>query len=402
MDERLLYWVWLTLCFPAGSKKIHKLLAEADPQGIYEDRDDLHFPFLNENELRRMQTISLGSAEKVLDDCRQLNVRAVTMEDEAYPKRLLDLEDAPPVLYVQGDIAGLDDRLTIGVVGTRDITDYYRRCTGNISFQLARAGAVIISGCAVGCDEFGHRGALRAGGKTVGVLACGFGVNYPRETEEVRERMVETGGALISELPPYTRHDRNYFRVRNRLIAALSEGVLVTQVPVRSGATLTADHAINQGKELFCLPPADIFSTECMGAAALIRDGAQVVFSARDILEVYLDRFGPEVDREKVPAADMIPAVGMRAASTPAPKADKPAGETHEAPAGKAPLPDDLTDLQKQILARLENGPAHAADILAEMPEDVSVPSWELLAQLTELELMGLVRGLSGQQYERI
>lgn len=399
MDNRLVYWVWLTLCFPAGSRKMKKLLDEADPQGIYEDRDELTFSFLNEQELRRMQTISLGSAEKVLDDCRKLGVHIVTMEDELYPDRLRELDDPPPVLYVQGDLSGLDDRLTIGIVGTRDITDYYKRCTGNISFQLARAGTVIISGCAVGCDEYGHRGAIRAGGRTVGVLACGFGVNYPRETEAVRLQMVETGGALISELPPYVHHDRNYFRVRNRLIAALSEGVLVTQVPTRSGAILTADHAINQGKELFCLPPADIFSTECMGAAALIRDGAQVVFSAKDILEVYLDRFGPGMDTGRIPTEDMIAAVSMRAASTPAPKAEKAAvpaaAEEKKEPAA---LPDTLTGLQKKILVRLEQGPAHMVDLL----EDADVPSWELLAQMTELELMGLVRALSGQQYERM
>lgn len=404
MDDKLLYWVWLTLCFPAGSKKMQQLLDEGFPREIYESRDALAFDFLMSSDLHRLQTISLGSAEKVLDDCRKLGVHALTMEDDAYPQRLRDIDTPPPVLYYQGDLQELDRRLTIGIVGTRDITDYYKKCTGNISYQLARAGAVIISGCAVGCDEYGHRGAIRARGRTIGVLACGFGVNYPRQTEEVRQQMLELGGALVSELPPYSREERHYFRVRNRLIAALSEGVLVTQVPVRSGAILTADHAINQGKELFCLPPADIFSTECMGAAALIRDGAQVVFSARDILEVYLDRFGPEMDTEKVPTEDMIPAVGMRSASIPAktekPAEPKPVPHTEIVPEKKesTPLPDDLTDVQRRILTVLEKGPAHAEDLLHE----VEVASYEMLALMTELELYGLVRSLSGQRYERI
>lgn len=402
MDENLFYWVWLSLCFPAGSKKMKKLLDEAgDPQGIYEDRDELSYDFLNDAERRRMGTVSLGSAEKVLDDCRRLDVRIVTMADEEYPKRLLDLPGPPAVLYCQGDLSGLDEKLTVAVVGTRDVTDYYKRCTGNISFQLARAGAVIISGCAVGCDEYGHRGALRAGGRTIGVLACGFGVDYPRQTGDLRALMLEKGGALISELPPFVKDDRNYFRVRNRLIAALSEGVLATQVPIRSGATLTADHAIALGRDLFCLPPNDIFSTECMGAAALIREGAQTVFSAKDILDVYLDDFAGGLDAEKLPAGNMVAAVGMRAASSPAKKPEKaersPAEPPKEEPVKeKAPLPDTLLPSQKKILALMEKGPAHLSDLL----EEAGVPSWELLTQMTELELMGLVRGLSGQLYE--
>ena len=419
MNDKVLYWIWLTLCFPPANRRMLLALEHMDPEALYEKRQDPGLPFLTSADLHRLRTVSLASAEKVLTDCQKLEVELLTMEDPAYPRRLREIDSPPPVLYYQGDLSNLDDALTIGVVGTRRVSDYYRRATGNISYQLARAGAVIVSGCAVGCDEYGHRGALRAGGRTVGVLACGFGVNYPAETRELREAMLQRGGALISELPPGTGKDSGYFRIRNRLIAALSEGVLVTQVPVRSGALLTADHAVEQGKELFCLPPNDIFSPDCMGSASLIRDGARVIFSARDILDEYLERFGPAVDQQRLPAENMTPpSVGRRTAvrSKPDPaavSAEKPeevtvpqpeeqpaapaAPQPEETPVSPAPLPEELSENQRKILKRLEEGPAHVEDLLT----CVEAAPYELLALLTELELLGLVRALSGQRYER-
>lgn len=419
MRDDLLYWVWVSLCFPPANPKMLQLLEELPPKEIYEHRDSLP-AFLSAEDVRRLNKVPLAMAEGVLERCGQMEVGILTMEDADYPKRLLHIELPPPVLYCQGSLAGLDERLTIGIVGTRSVDDYYRRATGNISFQLARAGAVIISGCAVGCDEYAHLGALQAKGLTIGVLACGFGVNYPAQTEYIR-REIPAHGALISELPPGTKEDRYYFRARNRLISGLSEGVLASQTPTRSGALLTISHALEQGKDIFCLPPNDIFSNTCMGIAPAIRDGAQVILSARDILDYYMSRFESVLNLERMPAADMT---GSRQSKQPAkaPEKKKPAkNEAKEPaqadaspapdglsadgspapsapPASPAPLPEGLAEQQRQVLMLLEQGPRQVEELV----EDTGLVLYELLAMLTELELMGLVRLLSGQRYERV
>lgn len=394
MDDKLLYWVWMTLCFPPGSRRMLQLLQRMRPEELYQNRNASSLPFLGPVDQSRIRGVSLEQAEKVLADCQRLKVDLVTMEDEGYPGRLLQTDSPPPVLYYQGSLEQLDASLTIGVVGTREAEEYYLRSTGNISFQLARAGVVIISGCAVGCDQYAHLGALKADGRTIGVLACGFGVNYPKETEDLRRAMLKRG-ALISELPPGTRNDKNYFRVRNRLISALSEGVLVTQAPVRSGALLTADHAVEQGKELFCLPPNDIYDAKCMGIAPLIRDGAQVVFSAWDILGAYLDRFGPVIDEEKLPGEDMTTRSGGRPAKAPPKEGTPPPSEVRQE---VRPVPEDLAPEMREILSLLGKEPVQVEELLGK----VEMVPYELLAVLTELELRGLARSLSGQRYQRI
>ena len=405
MREDLLYWVWVTLCFPPANPKMLQLLEELTPREIYERQGSLPFPFLGAEDVRRLKKVPLAMAEGVLERCGQLGVHILTMQDEDYPRRLLHIEFPPPVLYCQGSLANLDQLLTIGIVGTRSVNDYYRRATGNVSFQLARAGAVIVSGCAAGCDEYAHLGALRAKGVTVGVLACGFGVNYPAKTEYVRKE-IPAQGALISELPPGTKEDRHYFRIRNRLIAGLSEGVLAAQTPTRSGALLTITHALEQGKDIFCLPPNDIFSNTCMGIAPAIRDGAQVILSARDILDYYLSRFEPVLDMERMPAADMT---GSRPGKRPAKAAPEKKKRAKDEPgtsappdktanAAPAPLPEWLTDQQRQVLLMLGEGPKQVEELM----ESTGLASYQLLTRLTELAGAGLGRMLSGLVFERM
>ena len=222
------------------------------------------------------------------------------MEDAEYPESLMHIYCPPPVLYVRGDLGCLRNRLCVSVVGTRKAYDYYLSAAGNICYQLARSGAAVISGCAVGTDSYAHLGCMRGGGPTVGVLACGIDVDYPKESHGLKEAVVATGGALITELEPGRKVPAGYFHARNRLIAGLADCVLLGQVPLRSGAMITANAAIDQGKDLFCIPPSSIYDARCMGAASYIRDGAKLAFSAYDIVMEYLNRYKDTLHPEVV------------------------------------------------------------------------------------------------------
>ena len=171
--SKAVYWVWLSLCFPVACERVVALLEETDPETFY--REKTAYPFLKPDDLKAVETVSLERAEMVIRKCEKAGGRVLTMEDAEYPESLMHIYCPPPVLYVRGDLGCLRNRLCVSVVGTRKAYDYYLSAAGNICYQLARSGAAVISGCAVGTDSYAHLGCMRGGGPTVGVLACEIG-----------------------------------------------------------------------------------------------------------------------------------------------------------------------------------------------------------------------------------
>ncbi len=389
--EGILYDIWLSLCFPFGSRILGKLLREFPAEEIYRHKGEPRALGLSEKDGKRLLSVSDDRPKRMLEKCEKEGIEVIGYGDARYPSSLKEIIDSPAVLYVKGHLPDLDRRLSIAVVGTRNATPYYQSVTGNLSYQLAKAGAVIISGLALGADSFAHAGALKASGVTIGIAACGLDISYPKGNEAMREQILKDG-AIISELPLGTKVSSGYFRVRNRLLAALSQGVLITQAPLRSGTLLTANHALEQNKDLFCVPPADIYSPECMGVAKLIRDGAKSVFSVYDILEEYSSRYVQTLDMSRLSAEGMMrrspkKAAGMSNSQRPVEKAE-----------AKREMPKDLTEHQKQIYQALKDTPTHLEEILAK----TGLKSFEVLAGLTEMELMGIVEAISGQLYRLV
>ena len=188
MDEsKALYWVWMTQCFPTPSPKVIELLDRTDPETFYHEKTA--YPFLSQNDVRAISTVSLERAQLILDRCKSLGVQVMTMEDDEYPESLLHIFCPPPVLYVQGSLSCLRDHLSVAAVGSRSAIDYYNSEMGNICYQLAVAGAVIVSGCAVGNDTYAHLGCMAGKGPTIGVLACGSDVNYPVQSKELKKQI---------------------------------------------------------------------------------------------------------------------------------------------------------------------------------------------------------------------
>jgi DNA processing protein len=236
-------------------------------------------------------------------------VTALTWDDPAYPVRLKETFDAPPVLYLRGEFAAADE-LALAVVGTRRPTPYGRQVAEEISSQLAANRITIVSGLARGIDAIAHRAALQAGGRTLAVMACGLDMVYPPEHTRLAREISESG-VLISEQPLGTQPRGDYFPRRNRILAGLSLGVLVIEADVKSGAMITARQALDQNREVFAVP-GSVFSPQSRGTNAAIRDSqAKLVLTIDDVLqELNLKTAPQQIEmQELVPATDTEAAV---------------------------------------------------------------------------------------------
>jgi DNA processing protein len=269
----------------------------------------------------------------------KLNVRFVTIRDSEYPPNLRQIYDPPAVLFVRGSFQPRDER-AVAIVGTRRVTPYGRLVSETLGRDLAARAVTVVSGLAVGADAAAHRGALTAGGRTIGVLACGIDVPYPRDTLELREQAVGHG-AVVSDLPLGTPARPARFHARNRIVSGLCLGVVVTEAPESSGALITANHAANQGRQVFAVP-GSINS------------------------EFSLPEFAPAEEAQP----------GIR---EPAPSAD-------------------LAPDERSILDALSLQQRHVDEII----QQCELPSSRASAGLLMLELKGLVRRLPGNMFMRV
>lgn len=226
------------------------------------------------------RSADLARERRLLEQCR---ARLVPATDPAYPTRLREILDPPALLYVLGDVSCLESH-TVAIVGTRKVSDYGQRMASRISHDLAEAGVTVVSGMAVGVDATAHRGAIEAGGRTAGVLACGVDVNYPAANARLREQIATTG-VLLTEFAPGIPPSRWAFPQRNRIISGLSLGVVVIEAPEKSGALITATQAADQGREVFAVP-GDVLTARSRGCHRLIQEGAYLVETAEEVMDV--------------------------------------------------------------------------------------------------------------------
>lgn len=213
----------------------------------------------------------------------QKGIGVVCQDDGAYPARLRKIFDPPAVLYYRGRLPR--DELLIAIVGARKASAYGRNAATMLATGLAEAGAGVVSGAARGIDSVAHSGALDGGGYTVAVLGCGVDVVYPPENGRLLDRIAEQG-AIVSEYWPGAPPQAQFFPVRNRIISGLARGVVVVEAAARSGSLITADWALEQGRDVFAVP-GSIFAGTSSGANRLLKQGAKPVTTAADILEEY-------------------------------------------------------------------------------------------------------------------
>lgn len=407
--EDLIYWVWLSQVFNIGSRRPLEILSEfSNPKNFYEKiQNNEKIEFLSTKHIVNARKTSLQRAIMIIERCEKLNIKIINMEDNDYPKRLLNLNNPPTVLYVLGDISDIDNQVAITVVGTRKPSDYGKKVTGNISYELAKAGVTIVSGCAVGVDTYAHMGALKANGKTIGVLGCGLDVDYPKENFDLKMAILKNG-ALISELPPSTKPNPKIFPIRNRLMAALCLGVVIGEAPLKSGSLITANQGLEMGKDIFCVPPRDIFDPKFAGVTKYINDGAIMVGNSKIIIDEYIDMFPHRLDTTKIKTAYI---------TSPKPseveknylKVAQP--KTNYKTEQKETInQDDIYEKQKQQLEKVKDELTQTQiklyEVLTFTPKHIEqlareceLPASELLSMLTEFEILGLAQSYAGSCY---
>ncbi len=400
--SELKYWIWLSELFPKGSDKPNVLLdALETPERIFHASEEelKQVGGLTAPEVARILRHSIERSEYIQKEAERLKMKLIPMEHPLYPGRLKTIYGAPVLLYVYGDLSGIDDNVVLGMVGTRKSTEYGNIITDRLSFELTTAGAAIVSGCAVGIDTHAHLGALKAGGKTYAVLGCGLDIDYPWQSNQLKKQIVRRGGALISELPPGTAVSARYFPTRNRLISGLSLGVIVTEAPLGSGSIISLNHALEQGRDTFCVPPHDIYDSLYGGVVIPLRDYAKPVYHVNDILFEYYSEYSHKLSADKVVGAYLRETAELkkvnRSASVskePQPKAEKSASPEPEA----APIPELLGE-KKTVYEALAVEPQYVNELVAK----TGLPLQGLLPILTELELEGIAISYSGQRFGR-
>ncbi|HLF03608.1 MAG TPA: DNA-processing protein DprA [Dehalococcoidia bacterium] len=288
-------------------------------------------------------------------------VQVVNWHHSGYPPRLKETADPPPVLYVKGQVLAEDER-SVAVVGTRNPTAYGREAAAALTADLARRGITIISGLALGIDGVAHRAALENGGRTIAVVANGLDITYPKEHARLSQQ-VEQRGAVVSEHPLGVRPDARSFPRRNRLISGMSLGTLVVEAGEGSGTFWTVRHALDQNREVFCVP-GSIFSPASVGTNRLIQEGAKLVSTYIDVLE--------ELNLSSV---------------------------TRQIP---MPLPQEVAggsgDAAGAVLGQLDQEPLHIDDIRRR----ANLPITTVSSLLTLLEIQGKVKQVGCMHYIRV
>lgn len=243
----------------------------------------------------KKKVIEVKSAKQVLVDCIKRGINVVCYSDDEYPKSLKDIHNPPSVLFYRGNLNLLNNEKLLTVVGTRNPVDYTVRVTSTICDGLVHEGFVLISGFAVGVDSIAHRSAISNHKPTVSVLACCLDYDYPKGTSNMKNEILSNGGLILTEQLPDTPPYRANFPKRNRILAGLGNGTLITEASLSSGSLITANYSYSMDKPIFCVPPSDIFDRRFLGLAKYIRDGAICIFSHNDIIYEYYGSYPSKV-----------------------------------------------------------------------------------------------------------
>ena len=390
MNADTVYWIWLQTAMGIGARIDDILGAFDTARRLYESSDYERrlSGVLNAKQIARLEKMPLSAAETIARQCTVLGQDIVTPDDDLYPAMLRSLPDLPAALYVQGDLSCLRDTLCISVVGSRSASLYSLDVTRQLCADLAKAGALVVSGCALGVDSAAHTGALSAGGKTAAVLGCGLDTPYLAENAALRAQ-IAANGALLSEYPPASPALARHFPLRNRIISGLSSGVVVIEAGEKSGSLITARCAAEQGRDVFGVP-GDLTSLHFTGVHRLIRDGAKPVFSARDVLEEYVWVYD---DLHLEQLAGQLRPSEQTSVQAPVSVPDKSAPQK-ETPIKKQPSVPLSPDAQT-VYDAMGTQALYTDDLVRATKLEPN----RVFTALTELEIYGLIQMVQGKRY---
>jgi len=356
-------WIVLSKIPRLGPKRCRELVEHfGSPQKVLSAsiEDLLKIP-----QIGREMALSIAKAQDVINVERDLEwmekfgVSLISFQDPLYPPNLKMIFNPPSLLYVRGKLKE-EDVDALAIVGTRRATTYGKLVARRLAHELGREGITIVSGMARGIDTMAHQGALEVGARTIAVLGCGIDIVYPPENRKLMEEIIERG-AVISEFPLGSLPDAPNFPQRNRIISGLSKGVLVVEAPLRSGALITADFALEQGREVFAVP-GQINSPNSQGVNRLIKEGAKLVESAEDILEEFNFSYPRKLKRENADNETL-----------------------------------SLSPEEKKVFNLLKDTPVHIDFII----EASGLAASKVAEVLMRLEIRGLIREIPGKLFVR-
>ena len=375
----LLYWVWFAQLDKLNMVQKHQLLERyPDPEELYHNSGKL--ADIPEPILEVLENKDLTGAQSLIRECAGKGIGILTYSDETYPARLRNTVDAPLLLYYKGVLPDWNRQPVIGVVGTRKATPYGSEMAIRFGRQISHCGGLVISGGADGIDTAAMQGALESGKPTVAVLGCGVDVIYPRKNKELFSKVTETG-CLISEYPPETGPMAWHFPARNRIISGISNGILVVEAPEKSGALITANYALEQGREVYAVP-GNIDVPNCAGSNSLLQDGAIPVFSGWDVVKEYAHQWPSSVEkRPDIRVAQRAEPISSYL------EADKKSIDNQATSTYSVLNSKDLSETEQTILAALERTPQPLDEVIAKL--DISAGTVKMT--LTKLSVKGIV-----------
>ncbi len=409
--SQLRYWIWLTNVPGLSLTAQLRLIRDFEsPEAVFlADREALSaVEGLTRQELESIEKRDMRRADQVLEDCAKHHISILTMQDAAYPRRLLAIENPPPVLYYKGTLLAFDQLPAIAVVGSRKASAYGLATAKRMGCQIGACGGVVISGAARGIDSLALEGALSTGAPVAAVLGNGLDIVYPYEAKNLYADVIRNG-CLLSEFIPGTKPLGSNFPRRNRIMSGLSLGVLVVEAAKKSGSLITANHTLEQGRDVYAVP-GNVGLAACEGSNLLLQEGAMLATCGWDVLQGYQARFPDRL--RHVSAGEKLTLSPQDAKYL---YTDEPAAQTAPAPSPRASEPekridnseqrnyidlqqvkDQLTEDELTIVEILRPGQRHVDDIIAQS----GMPAARVLASLTLLEVKGYVQQQPGKRFD--
>lgn len=357
--ENKKYSIWLSGLPQIGSRRYVSLIEYfgSAERVFYSTKDELlSSGLLNEKLVDIIiNSRNINKIERYLEKVKENNIKVYTIDDEEYPENLKHIYDPPPVIYMKGNIDKIDDN-AIAIVGSRKATDYGLKIAEKLGMELAEAGITVVSGMAIGIDSAAHRGALKAGGKTIAVFACGLNHIYPKSGYSLAKEIIKNG-AIISEYPLGIKAVAKNFPARNRIISGISKGVVIVEANEKSGSLITADFALEQGRDVFAVP-GNIEAPNSKGTNLLIKNGAKLVTCVDDILEEYGLSKKNSIKYNDVP---------------------------------------ELDEIDKEILVQLEDSGKSMDEIISNLHYETSV----IISKIVQMEIYGIIREIDNIYYRK-
>ena len=398
LRKDIIYYLWLQCVFGVNNIAFKNGMSFFNTAEVFYNASEYDYKICDcftPNIIKKLMNKDLSKARKILNDCERLGYDIIAYNDELFSDKLRAISAPPVLLYVNGKMPELYGKLSVAMVGSRNSTSQGLNAANDFAFSFAESGATVVSGGAFGVDTASHRAVLNAYGTTISVLGCGIDVGYPMENIPMYEKIAENG-AVVSEFPPGYPPIAKNFPLRNRIICGLSDCTLIVQAGEKSGALITANDAIKEGRKLFSIP-GSIFFRENKGSNELLRLGYSAAIEPNDILNWYdtkknnLNYFAKIDYNEKVEkiCKPIFVEDNVDSTSDFAIEESKP----EEKPIKK--IPTDVSEASKKVFMVLSDEPVSTDYISAK----TGMPIHELLSALTELKIYGYIESDVGGKY---